>query len=141
MGQILRIAAVASVFLILAALLAMATYLLREHRLRKRRERFDQPNRKKAVQFMARRMSWILSLLGCQREDSMGDREYAAVLQAKITGIDWLCAVDTLQKAFFSSQEITEEEYQQICALYGGLEERLRQEKGKVRKFFYDMCG
>ncbi len=141
MGQILRIAAVASVFLILAALLAMATYLLREHRLRKRRERFDQPNRKKAVQFMARRMSWILSLLGCRREDSMGDREYAAVLQAKITGIDWLCAVDTLQKAFFSSQEITEEEYQQICALYGGLEERLRQEKGKVRKFFYDMCG
>lgn len=120
------------------ALLASVFCSVRRGRIRRRQEAFSQPDRTAAVQALAGRMAWMLGILGFQRQRGMGDQEYSAVLQEAMPDIGWVHAVALLQKAAFSGQGATEEEYGEVQEIYGWLERKLRQEKGRVRAFFYD---
>jgi len=124
--------------LAVAALLAAVFCRIRGARVQRRQEAFSQPDRTAAVQAMGVRMAWMLNTLGLKRRQGMGDQEYSASLQEAMPEMGWGRAVGLLQKAAFSQQGVTEEEYEEVLGLYGSLEAKLRQEKGKARSCLYD---
>ena len=78
---------------------------------RKRQAEFYQENRSKGALAMGKALETLLKSKGLEREKSMGDQEYGAYLAQKLPELEWERAVSIWQKAAFSQQGITEEEF------------------------------
>ncbi len=128
----------AVLMLALIAILAAAFFRLRSVRMQKRRDDFSKADRTAAVRAIGARMAQMLKILGLKRQAGMGDQEYGAILMEAMPELGWGRAIGILQKAAFSQQGVTEEEYEEILKLYGKLDKELRREKGKVRGCLYD---
>lgn len=111
----------------------------RKRVLQKRQAELFQKNRTKGVLAIARRLKPMLHILGLERKKEMTDREYGAYLQKELPEMEWEQAVRILQKAAFSEKGVSEEEYQCMLGLYQSLEQKLYQEKGRVRKWISEL--
>lgn len=139
MAAVRRMAVFLAALLGAAGLFAAGLSCIRKRRMQRREETFRQPDRTQAVRAMAHRMAWLLKALGCRRGEGKGDQEYCACLQEAMPEMEWGPAMEILQKAAFSPQEIAEEEYEVIWGIYQQLEEKLCQEKGKGWKWISDI--
>jgi len=111
----------------------------RKHVLQKRQAEFFQKDRTKGVLAIGRRLKPMLHILGLERKEEMTDWEYGAYLQKELPEMEWEQAVLILQKAAFSEKGVSEEEYQSLLALYQSLEQKLYQEKGRIRKWMSEL--
>ncbi len=103
--------------------------------LKKRWERFNQKNRTQSVKEIAKEFAVMLRLMDLSRKTGMSDRDYQAVLEQKLPDINWQQAFALFQKAAFSQDDLTEEEYQRTLSLYHQMGQRITQKRG-VRGWF-----
>ena len=120
--------------------MAMAgIYLILRYRrkwiLKKRQERFNQENRTQSVKEIAKELSVVLRLMGQSRGSGISDREYQIILQQTLPDINWQQAFTLFQKATFSQDSITDEEYQIVLLLYQEVGQRMAQKRG-IRGWF-----
>lgn len=93
-------------------------WYFRKRRQRKRQAAFFQKNRTRGVLAMGKAMKPLLKRLGLEQKRGQGDQEYAAFLEEKLPGMNWERNMMLLQKAAFSQNGITEEEFQSVVELY-----------------------
>lgn len=98
--------------------------------LKKRQERFNQKNRTQSVKEIAKEFAVMLRLMGLGRKAGMSDRDYQAALEQKLPDINWQQAFALFQKAAFSQDDLTEEEYQRTLSLYHQMGQRITQKRG-----------
>ena len=103
--------------------------------LKKRWERFNQKNRTQSVKEIAKEFAVMLRLMDLSRKTGMSDRDYQAVLEQKLPDINWQQAFTLFQKATFSQDSITDEEYQIVLLLYQEVGQRMAQKRG-IRGWF-----
>lgn len=117
-GAVFRKAAGILLLLLLAAG-GMTAY--RRRVLKRRQKGFQQENRNEAVLEIGKEVFRLLEISGYRREKNISDQAYAIMLQEKIPvaeAVNWQQFVDILQKAAFSEQILSEEEWQKVWNLY-----------------------
>ncbi len=82
------------------------------------------PDRTQAVQEIGKELKRRLRKRGYGRRSERNDREYRQMLERELPEFQWEQAFLILQKAVFSKDNVTEEEYQMIYSLYSSLEQR-----------------
>ncbi len=82
-----------------------------KHLQKKRLAEFYQENRSKGALAIGKAVEKLLKSKGLERDKGMGDQEYGAFLARKLPELDWERTVRIWQKAAFSRQGITEEEF------------------------------
>lgn len=121
------------VSLSVAAVLALIWLILWQRKrwvLKDRQRRISQKERTQAVREISREMGKILNLLGAKRPLHMDDRSYCAFLKRQQPRSDWGQLFAIFQKAAFSEDGVTEEEYEETLAAYESLEQQLRSQGG-----------
>lgn len=93
---------------------------------KKRQAEFYQENRSKGALAMGKALEKLLKSKGLERKKSMGDQEYGAYLAQKLPELEWERAVFIWQKAAFSEQGITEEEFLEAEKFYQELVKMLK---------------
>ncbi|MEY8517509.1 transglutaminase family protein [Lachnospiraceae bacterium 29-84] len=140
LSQILPAAKWIAAMLAILGFLFWILYHQRKRAIHRWEEASCQEDRTAATAAIGRRISRILNILGYQKTNgSMGDWEYGAFLQEKIPGPEWEELIFVLQKAAYSKTGVEEAEYQKALHLYHVLVEKLCQEKGKIRKWIFEM--
>ena len=118
------------IFLLAIAGIYLFLWYRRKWILKKRHERFSQENRTQSVKEIAKELGIILRLMGQSRRIGMSDREYQTVLEQELPDINWQQAFSLFQKAAFSQNSMTEEEYQQTLTLYREIGQKISQKRG-----------
>mgnify|MGYP002512181699 CR=1 FL=1 len=121
------------VSLSVTAVLALIWLILWQRKrwvLKDRQRRISQKERTQAVREISREMGKILNLLGAKRPLHMDDRSYCAFLKRQQPRSDWGQLFAIFQKAAFSEDGVTEEEYEETLAAYESLEQQLRSQGG-----------
>ncbi|MEY8390002.1 transglutaminase-like domain-containing protein [Lachnospiraceae bacterium 45-W7] len=77
-----------------------------------------------AVRQIAKQLNRTLKKKGYGRKDERNDREYQLMLEKKLPGYPWEQVFSIFQKAAFSPNGVTKEEYQTVYCLYRSLEKR-----------------
>ncbi len=109
-----------------AALIFGLFWQVRRYRQKKQRAEIYQENRGKGVLAMGKAMEKLLESKGLARKKNMGDQEYAAFLAQKLPEFDWERIIWIWQKAAFSGEGVTEEEFQSAEKCYQELTRKLR---------------
>ena len=104
--------------------LCLLIFFGRRRVYRKRQERMAFPDRTQAVQEIGKELKRRLRKRGYGRRSERNDREYRQMLERELPEFQWEQAFLILQKAVFSKDNVTEEEYQMIYSLYSSLEQR-----------------
>lgn len=111
-----------SVAVIVAAALYFTIKYYRKQVLSKRLQRITLPDRTQAVREIGKEVKRKLGKLGYGRKGERSDREYQRMLEKELPDFQWEEAFFIFQKAVFSENGVTEEEYQMILSLYQSLE-------------------
>ena len=109
-----------------AVFISSLFWIVRRYRQEKQRAEIYQENRSKGVLAMGKAMEKLLESKGMARKKDMGDQEYAVFLAKELPELDWEKMIGLWQKAAFSGQGITEEEFQSAEKQYQELVQRLR---------------
>lgn len=123
------------IFILAIAGLYLLLWYRRKWVLKRRWESFSQENRTQAVKEIARELNVMLRLMGQSRRIGINDRQYQEILEQVWPDIDWQQIFSVFQKAAFSQDNVTEEEYQKVLSLYQEMGQRMAQNRG-IRGWF-----
>lgn len=125
--------------LLLAVMAAAIMIVMRREAIKRCRKRLWQENRRAAVLEIGKEVFRLLKICGYYREKNMADQTYARILQEKIPiaeAVNWQQFVSILQKAAFSEQTLTEEDWQEAWNLYQRVCQLLERSQNKRHRFF-----